>query len=103
MPFYAANAVPITASYGGNSTFPAGGGEFPWLFKKVDAFVNGTDAVCQRKEESGGWSDDVTTEGLLRMGFNSVEFETPFIAIRFKVLVGTLLSLAGTVDIKLFG
>ena len=100
MPFFAANGVPVVSDYKPASTFPVQG-VFQRRWRQLDCFSNGTDVIFQPLEEEGGWPTDEEHEGLLPMGFNSVNFLTPFIAVRFKVWQNTLLAPAGTIHIRL--
>ena len=98
---FAANAVPIGADYSAPSTFPPQG----WWTdpcNKLDAFVNGTDAVFQLLTEFGGWSEDVSQEVLMRQGFNGRDPLPPFYGVRFRVWPGTLLPLSGTIDMSAY-
>lgn len=97
---FAANGVAIAQGYTIAATFPPNG-KFSLPFHKLDAFVNGTDAIIQVLEEDTGWTEDPAQEILLRAGFNSREFMRGFLAVRFKVWNKTLLGTTGTVDIHL--
>jgi hypothetical protein len=98
--YYASNGLPVTVNWTVQATLPNHGVfQTPWGY--VDAFVNGTDVVCQISEDpTGVITDDVTQEILLRVGFQSRPLP-PFYAIRFKVWSKTLLASTGTIDLTL--
>ena len=102
MRYFAANAVPLSPTYTGQATFPAQGW-FSSPMNKLDAFVNGTDAVVQLLTDQSGWQDDESQEILLRMGFNGRDPLPPFYAVRFRVWPLTLLpQTGGTIDLSVF-
>lgn len=98
---FAANAVPIGPDYSAASTFPSVG-FWQDTCNKLDAFVNGTDAVFQLLTEQGGWTEDIAQEVLMRMGFNGRDPLPVFYAVRFRVWPGTALASSGTVDMSAY-
>lgn len=95
----AANAVAIGAAYSQASTF----GPWQQAMTKLDAFVNGTDAVFQlltdpTQQTWDNMNGDPAEEVLMRMGFNGRDPLPAFYAVRFKVWSGTLLAASGTID-----